>query len=207
MNMKKAIAATVCAGMVVVGSVAGTMAYFTDTHEVENSFTVGQVGISLDEADVTEYGVVIEDAARVEGNTYKLIPNHQYVKDPTVHIDANSEESYLFVKVENGLSAYEDSTATIASQMTDWTEIDTTNHVYAYKETVKGGDADVVVFNNFKIANDADVAALVAQDGTVSAKIKVTAYAVQKDGFATAEVAWATTFGADDEDDDTEANA
>ncbi|MBQ3062404.1 MAG: hypothetical protein IJD03_01960, partial [Clostridia bacterium] len=96
-NTKKALLMTLCAVMLVAASVMGTMAYLTSTTGVvTNTFTVGKVGITLDEAKVTEYGVKDGDT-RVMANTYKLVPGHTYVKDPTVHVAADSEESYLFV--------------------------------------------------------------------------------------------------------------
>ena len=56
----------------------------------------------LDEQPVDEYGTA-QDGARVKANRYKLIPGHSYQKDPTVHLAANSEASWLFVKVEEQL--------------------------------------------------------------------------------------------------------
>ena len=45
MNKKilKVLAVAVCAVLLVVGSVAGTMAYLTSTAEITNTFTVGNV--------------------------------------------------------------------------------------------------------------------------------------------------------------------
>jgi predicted ribosomally synthesized peptide with SipW-like signal peptide len=39
-NAKKAILLTLCAILLVAGSVAGTLAYLTDRSSVENTFTV-----------------------------------------------------------------------------------------------------------------------------------------------------------------------
>lgn len=84
----------------------GTMAYLTaHTGEVTNTFTVGNVALTLDEAKVKLYGEkeVNKDGAveRITtGNEYKLLPGHTYVKDPTVHIAANSEEAYIRMKVK-----------------------------------------------------------------------------------------------------------
>ncbi|MBR4879426.1 MAG: SipW-dependent-type signal peptide-containing protein, partial [Clostridia bacterium] len=88
-NTKKALLALTCAIMLVVGSVMGTMAYLTSTATVENTFTVGNVQIKLDEADVVNGG------RTEEGNQYKLLPNQQYTKDPTVTVLAKSEDAYV----------------------------------------------------------------------------------------------------------------
>ena len=54
---KKVVALALCAVMLVVGSVAGTMAYLTSsTGDVVNTFTVGNVAITLDEANVEAFG-------------------------------------------------------------------------------------------------------------------------------------------------------
>ena len=51
-NLKKALIAGTCSALLVAGSVAGTMAWLQDTDEVVNTFTVGNVQITLDELDV-----------------------------------------------------------------------------------------------------------------------------------------------------------
>lgn len=197
---KKIVALLLCAVLLIGASVAGTLAYLTSKATVTNSFTVGKVVLGedgkagLDEAKVDEYGVAVTPAARVTENTYKLIPGHTYTKDPTVHVGANSEACWLFVKVENGIANIEAATATgedpytkIAEQVTTngWTLVDGETNIY-YKEAAKTGDngVDYVVFGNFRLANNADVS------NYASEKIIVTAYAIQKDGLSVAE-AWA----------------
>ena len=75
--MKKSIALVMMAVLLVAASVMGTLAYLTSTDTVKNTFTVGKVAITLDEADVDVYGAPIENAARVRANEYKLIPGHE----------------------------------------------------------------------------------------------------------------------------------
>lgn len=183
--MKKTLTVIIALVLVVVMSVAGTVAYLTSTKTVTNTFTVGKVAITLDETDVDVYGKKAGDT-RVTENTYKLIPGHTYTKDPTIHVDADSENCWLFVKVENGLSDIEDSTATIAAQLSrnGWTFVEGTTNIYAYSTTVSA-NTDVPVFASFKLAGTADVA------GYANAKIVVTAYAIQADSFDTAAAALA----------------
>lgn len=92
-KMKKVLALTACAAMLVVGSVAGTLAYLTSQDKVVNNFTVGQVKISLDEAQVNEFGKKL-DGDRVQKNDYHLLPGVSYSKDPQVHITKGSEDCY-----------------------------------------------------------------------------------------------------------------
>ena len=185
----KALLLMLCAVLLVAASVLGTMAYLTSTDTVTNTFTVGKVAITLDEALVDTNGHATT-GNRVKANAYHLLPGHEYDKDPTVHVEADSENCYLFVKVENGISAFEATANPIASQITanGWTALTDVTGVY-YKEHTKATTAtDYVVFKNFKIADNAQS---VSGWGSASnAKITVTAYAIQKDGFATAAAAW-----------------
>lgn len=96
MNIKKILLSAVCILAVAGISVMGTLAYLTDsTEEVVNTFTMGNVDITLDEAAVDANGVAIQGDDRVTGNKYKMIPGKSYDKDPTVTVVKGSEESYV----------------------------------------------------------------------------------------------------------------
>lgn len=192
----KALMLVLCAVLLVTASVLGTMAYLTSTDKVVNTFTVGKVAITLDEAQVKEDGTPVADAARVKQNAYHLLPGHTYTKDPTVHVQANSEDSFIFVKVENGIANYEDR-PTIAEQIAarGWTPLTGVENVYYKTYTKSAESTDLPVFGNFTIANHAD-AADSWNNFSAETKVTVTAYAVQQDGFASAAAAWGETFGA-----------
>lgn len=192
----KVLVLALCAILIVGTTMFATIAYLNDKDTVENTFTIGKVDISLDEAKVDEYGTADTQADRVKGNEYKLIPGHTYTKDPTVHFAAGSEASYLFVKVENGLSAIEAASdasyKTIADQMTanGWTALDGADGVY-YKtvDANEGNSAvDYATFTEIKISGDVDDTTLASYK---DAKITVTSYAIQQDGLADAATAWA----------------
>ena len=194
----KALLLTLCAVLLVAASVMGTMAYLTSTDEVQNTFTVGQVQITLDEKD-TDHST--PDADRDKANAYHLLPGNEYEKDPTVHVNAVSEDSWIFVKVENGIAAFEAATSTeengyksISDQITanGWTALDGVANVYYKPYTKSATGSDLIVFSNFKIA---DTANDVQGWATLNATVNITAYAVQKDGFDTASAAWTATFG------------
>lgn len=100
----KALLMSLCAVLLVAASVLGTMAYLTDSMDVKNTFTVGNVAIKLDEAKVDDMGNLVKNqdgtlADRVTQNAYKLLPGHTYVKDPTVTVLKPSVESYVRMKV------------------------------------------------------------------------------------------------------------
>lgn len=199
MKQTKVLLTLACAILLVAASVMGTLAYLTATSgTVTNTFTVGNVkfaGNGLDEADVDEYGnLLYKDAGkkelndRVTDNTYKLIPGHTYTKDPTVHIAANSERCWLFVKVVNPIASIEAGT-TIAAQMANngWVAVggDWPN-VYAYSSSIPTSTSvqDVEVFASFTLKDDADVS------GYANAAITVQAGIVQADGFTSFTDAW-----------------
>ena len=170
--------------LVAAVSVGLTVAFLTSQSAVTNTFTVGDVAITLDEAKVDANGVKIEGANRVTENTYKLIPGHSYTKDPQIHVGATSEDCYLFVKVEDGLAAIE-ADQTIAAQLTanNWKAVSGVANVYVYAvgsdaKTIVAKNANINVFGSFTLKGDANTA------DYASAKIIVTAYAIQADGFA-----------------------
>ena len=187
-KLKKAALLLCSAVLLVCISIGATVAYLTSTDKVVNTFTVGNVTIELDEAKANPDGSLVPNADRVKANSYKLLPGHTYTKDPMIHVDADSENCWLFVKVENGIEAIEDSANTIAAQLTKngWTAVAGTTDVYAYSRAVSKGE-NVRVFDTFGISGNVDAATLA---NYANAAVTVTAYAVQADGFATAEAAW-----------------
>lgn len=196
----KALILALCAVLLVTASVLGTMAYLTDDKKVTNTFTVGSVAITMDETDVDRS---TPNADRDTANKYKLLPGHEYKKDPTIHVDANSEDCYLFVKVENGIEAIEDGNSKVADQMTrnGWAAVEGKG-VYVYVGKGEGAsqplavtknDKDIPVFDKIKIDGSVNGTELKKYEDK---KITVTAYAVQKDGFENKDAAtiWATAF-------------
>lgn len=185
-KLKKAALLLCSAVLLVCISIGATVAYLTSQDSVTNTFTVGNVAITLDEALVHDDGTPIDPAARVKANTYKLLPGHLYTKDPTIHVDSKSEDCWLFVKVENGIAAIEDSTKkTIAAQMTEkgWTAVSGVANVFAYS-SIAHANNNISVFDSFTISGDANVS------NYANANITITAYAIQADGFSSAEAAW-----------------
>lgn len=156
--MKKArnvLLLLLCAALLVGATVMGTLAYLKSTTEtITNTFTVGNVTITLAETTGTEYHLV-------PGNTIK--------KDPTITVGATSEDCYLFVKVENELTG-----AGTITWAEGWTQVGTSD-VWQYKEAVEAG-AVVPVFTNFVVDKTLDNTALAAY---ADKTIKVTGYAIQ----------------------------
>ncbi len=223
----KALLLTLCAVLLVAVSVFGTLAYLTDSEAVTNTFTVGSVGLTLDELDTDDddntadnkgYTIGGKFVVRDMANKYHLIPGQTYTKDPTIHVSADSEDCYLFVKVKNGIEDIEtDDTSkeTIAQQMTrlGWTQVEGVENLYVFAKDAKeynkyavSKGANVVVFESFtidgvKVVNVPDDESVPVGKydlaGYEEATIVVTAYAVQKAGFENSTPAeiWNATFG------------
>lgn len=202
MKKSKVLLLMLCTVALSMAAAFGTLAYLTDSEAVTNTFTVGQVHITLDELDVDNSTPGEND--RDTANTYHLLPGQTYVKDPTIHVSADSEDCYLFVKVENGIANIETKTGkTVADQMEalNWVKVEDVDNLYVL---AKGEGADkyaiskggnVEVFKTFTIDGDSVDNNLIAQ--YKDAKIIVTAYAVQKAGFETStpKEIWDATFG------------
>lgn len=205
---RKALLLTFCAVLLVVASVLGTIAYLTSQDEVKNTFTVGQVAINLDEAKVNPDGTPVANADRVKANSYKLLPGHTYTKDPTVTVLKGSESSYIkmtvtFTKAKeldaifapNGAELTSifkgyDSANWIAKGNTKNTTANTRTYEFWYKEAVDASADDVALdalFDYIRVPNDITGKQLATIQGM---KITVNAYAIQADGFKTAEEAW-----------------
>ena len=202
---RKALLLSLCAVLLVVASVMGTMAYLTSSDTVTNTFTVGKVEIKLDETDVTN-----PNGPRVQANSYRLLPGLTYTKDPTVTVKAGSEPSYVKMTVTftkaaeldaifalNGgadmtsiFNGY-DSTNWIYKGNTEDTTANTRTYEFWYKEAVAAPTADVALDALFDQIKAPDSLTNSDLNNLKDLKITVNAYAIQADGFATAEAAWA----------------
>lgn len=104
-SMKKTLMLVICALALITTSVFGTLAYLTDQAEVVNTFTVGNVSITLDETVVLPDGTPVDEDEdgtpdRAEkGNEYHLIPGKEYTKDPVITVVAGSEPAFIRTKV------------------------------------------------------------------------------------------------------------
>lgn len=193
-NTKKIVALVLAIVLVCTAAVLGTIAYLNSTTDTAtNTFTIGDVKITLDEAKVDEYGDAVSGADRVIENEYTIIPGHTYTKDPVIYVDENSENCWVFVKVENELAEIEttETENTIDAQIkkNGWTALDGVTGVY-YKANVVAGE-NLATFTSFAIDSAKTADDIAAFDGKT---IKVTGYAIQSMDVETADAA-ATALG------------
>lgn len=205
---KKILVACLCVALAVLTIAGTTLAYLTSKDTVTNTFTVGNVAIKLDEAKANTDGTLVEGAARVKANSYKLMPGHTYNKDPMVTVLAGSEPSYIKMTVT--FSKANELDAIFAPTGANLTSIfngyDAANWIYKgntkdatagtrtyefwYKETVGAPTADVALdalFDSITVPEDITSEQLATIAGMT---ITVNAYAIQADGFANADAAW-----------------
>ena len=171
--------------VLVIGcAVGGTVAWLVaKTDPVVNTFTYGNINITLDETT---------------GNDYKIIPGKNISKDPKVTVAANSEACWLFVKVEEK-GTFVDGKVTY-SVASGWTALPGADGVY-YREVSAadakaGGEYYVLAgdttYPHGVITVRDTLSKEDIKDITTSPTLTFTAYAVQKDGIADVATAWAT---------------
>lgn len=212
---RKALLLVLCAVLLVAGSVLGTMAYLTDTKTVTNTFTLGNVKITLDEATVDpETGKASVPAARTtDGNAkVRMIPGRVITKDPTVTVLANSEASFVRMKVTvdslgnlqavfpaatypeyySGDMFLLDKLCNIDS--THWTFSSINGNVYEFRYkpgAVAKSTSDTKLDPLFTTLTVPGAAVTNENIETLAnVKIIVTAEAIQAEGFADANEAW-----------------
>lgn len=180
--MKKALFIMLSAALIVCATVAGTLAWLTDkTEPVVNTFTVGDINITLTES---------------ENLDLKMVPGQPIEKDPKVTVKAGSEACWLFVKVDKSVNF----DGFMTFEMADgWIAL--SGHAGVYYRNVDATNADTgfdVLKDNKVTVRDTVTKTMLegvknAEDGTPNENaptLTFTAYAVQKDGINDATTAW-----------------
>ena len=176
--MKKTLTVVIALVLVVVMSVAGTVAYLTaSTGPVVNTFTVGNIDITLAES---------------ENLNLKMVPGNDIAKDPKVTVVGGSEACWLFVKVEKSGDLDNFVTYNIAE---GWTELTDGSGVYYREVAASTSDQVFSVLANDKVTVKDTVTKTMMdnldKDGVTKPTLTFTAYAVQKANIADAATAWA----------------
>lgn len=109
MKNKKIVTLCVSLGLIAATGMGATLAYLTSNTELlRNKFTFSEgINMQLDEdqVDSTTHKILEKNAiiaGEDNGNTYNnVLPSEVLPKDPTVTIEANSPDCYVFVSVKN----------------------------------------------------------------------------------------------------------
>ena len=165
---KKGLALVLALALMVVGAVAGTLAWLTAKSDtVVNTFTTSDIKVELTETN----------------ETYKMVPGYDIHKDPKAKVLAGSEECFLFVKLEKSSNFDTYLEYVIAD---GWTKLDgvadtvyyrvvdgTTNQIGTAYSVLKGDQVTVKGSVTKEQMNALDA------DGVAKPTLTITAYASQ----------------------------
>lgn len=194
----RAVALVLVCVLALSGVVGGTMAWLIDVPDpVVNTFTYGDISISLDETDTG-----LDGDGKDTTNEYEMIPGQTITKDPVVTVKAGSEDMWLFVKLEKSDNFDDFMTYEVDGS---WAALENAEGVYYRHITaaeVAETDMKIHVLQNDTVTVKEEVtkeqlnALDKNADGTEAETktyptLKVTAYAVQSAGSAAAADAWA----------------
>ena len=189
---KRTLTILIAVVLVVACAVGGTLAWLkVQTQEVTNTFTAGDINITLAETTTD----------------YKMVPGNNISKDPKVTVKAGSEACWLFVKVDKS-DNYGDFLEDYAIAE-GWTLLggEGNDGVYYREVAATTVDTSFYVLSGNKVTVKTGVTkamlntidGVVAEDATEDAEaaeialrptLTFTAYAIQKDNFPNVSAAW-----------------
>ena len=215
MKKNSILMAAIAVMLVAVLVVGGTLAYFTDTKAATNTFTMGNVAITLDEMDVNN-----PDARTTKGNTYNVYPGQTVTKDPVVH-NTGKNAAYIraTVNVSNWMNlvaayypdfketfpndGYKAALNLLVGQLGEgWSVVDVVKgdtftigqfdakFILKYDGTLAAGSETTPMFTQVMVPAGLDNA-----NASTFSSVKVQAQAIQADGFGTWEAAFAAFDG------------
>ncbi len=175
---KKSLAIVLALVLALTCVVGGSLAWLKlQTNPVQNTFTFGNIGLTLDETT---------------GPTYQVIPGGDIAKDPKVTVTTpegfDDVESYVFVKIDevnwSPKLQYE-----LAQ---GWTLVQGTTNVYYQVVTpnVQGKVLPVLKGDHVTVAPDLTKTEVEDLKQKGETKLNFTAYAIQKAGFDDVNAAW-----------------
>ena len=178
--MKKKLMTVLALVLVIAMSVAGTVAYLTHiTDPITNTFTVGNIDIGLAET----------------ATNFKMVPGCDIAKDPKVTVEANSEDCWLFVRIDESSNLKDFISYAVAE---GWTQGDGTNiPSKVWYRPVEASTADqtfsVLAGDKVTVNNNVTKGMMdgLEVSGAIQPTLTFTACAVQADGFADASDAYA----------------
>ena len=209
MTKKRFVAILLCMTLVALAAIGATFAYLTDTKTVNNTFTMGNVAIKLDETNVND-----PTGDRVTSNAYNVYPGAVVTKDPIVH-NTGKNAAYIraTINVENWMNncaayypefgiaypsaGYEQSLLLLVDALGEgWSIVGvetgkpfelgnfSAKFILKYDGTLASGADTTAMFNQVKVPAG-------IKNGNDFGAITVVAQAIQADGFDTWEAAFA----------------
>ena len=137
----KAMSLILAIVLVVGVSVGGTLAWLTaQTTAVENTFTVGNITITLAETFNTDSN----DDGTPDKWVGKVVPGGTHPKDPKITVELGSEKCYVYALVTNTCKIGGDVVITPNIDTAKWTPVGTSGDkiLYRYADIVDASAAD-----------------------------------------------------------------
>ena len=178
--------------LLVFGIVGGSLAWLmTSTDPIVNVFTYGDIRITLKETKGEELS---------DGRCFKMVPGKVIEKDPKISVLADSEDCWLFVKIDE--SSYKALSDYIEYTIADgWTALQEAPGVYfrAVDNSSEAQTFSVLKDDKVSVKGSVTIEMLQVLNSSNYPKMTFTGYAVQRDAdideIDSAAEAWALVSG------------
>ncbi len=197
---KKALVLACALTMAATAGVGGTLAWLiAKTDEVVNTFTYGDIDITLEETDTMKDddntdligpdGNPVVDDENPNTNIYEMVPGTDIKKDPTITVEGDSEACWLFVKLDKA-NKFDDFMSYAMGE--GWTALDGVAGVYYQQTEYSADDQQFTVIKDNKVTVKSNIKKSELNELTADTypTLTVTAYAVQLASIETAAEAW-----------------
>lgn len=156
------------AALMVFSVIGGSIAWLmTQTEPLVNTFTYGDISIKLEETT---------------GNSYKMTPGATLAKDPKLTVNANSENCWLFIKIDESANALLSDYISYELEA-DWLPLDGVTGVYyrAVDSATKDQAFNILKDNKVVVKDTVTKEMLAALTSATNPTLTFTGYAVQRD--------------------------
>lgn len=160
MKNKKFVGLLVAVGLIAAVGIGSTLAYFTSRDDIQNVFTLGNVGISLSETSNEDGAEILETGIEF----FDVLPGQTISKKPVVTVNDDSQPCYIRIKLELSAEPVETRVAGITEANMDaleaglvlgkgWT-LNTVDGYYYYGLALNAGEASSNLFDQVIIPSD-----------------------------------------------------
>lgn len=179
----RALVALVAVVLLIGCAAGGTVAWLVSKPAaIVNTFTIGDINATLTETN----------------RTYHIVPGVDITKDPVATVVKNSEDCYLFVKIdEENWPTFTETDGTTRkvnyAVATGWTALEGEKGVYYRDVSKRDADQAFHILKDDKVTVSSSLTKDELTTVTTQPKLTVTVYAVQKSGVDTPAAAWKLT--------------
>lgn len=179
----RALVALVAVVLLIGCAAGGTVAWLVSKPAaIVNTFTIGDIKASL--AETTK--------------DYHIVPGVDIAKDPVATVVKNSEDCYLFVKIdEENWPTFTETDGTTRkvnyAVATGWTALEGEKGVYYRDVSKRDADQPFHILKDDKVTVSSSLTKGELSTVKTQPKLTLTVYAVQKSGVDSPAAAWALT--------------